>query len=394
MSEMQLWADSQSKSSAIALLLLMVLLGVFPLDVILPSFPALSEHFNTASSDIALSISLFAIGVSVSQFFLGPLSDQVGRKSLLITGLLISIIGAVGCANAVEFSTFMVFRVLQALGCGCFVLSNALVQDLFNSKERDSVRILMTSASGLLISVSPLAGVLLQNTLGWTGSFYVFALIASTVLLHAILTLPDPQLTKRDNRAWIGVCGTIFLNPQFMGLAVVAGIAFTCHFSFIAISPVIFLDVFELSQFQFALALLSYGVAYVVGGVVASRLQRTISHRQQLIAGLVLIGSAGVLLVCLSLIVGRGFVVVLLSMIVCTAGTTIVRPVATSRAMDIFPDSSGAAASMLNTVVFVTGGVLSAVVGLLVARFEVVLATLFILLCMTGLTIVLRLYRT
>lgn len=192
MSKVRLGADSPAKASAIALLLLMVLLGVFPLDVILPSFPALSAHFDTRSSDIALSISIFAIGVSISQFFLGPLSDQIGRKSLLIMGLMISILGAIGCANAVEFATFMIFRVLQALGCGCFVLSNALVQDIFSSEERDRVRILMTSASGLFISLSPLAGTLLQSTLGWTGSFYIFSLIAAAVLLHAVLTLPAP----------------------------------------------------------------------------------------------------------------------------------------------------------------------------------------------------------
>lgn len=394
MSEMHSKPENKNKASALTLLMLMVLLGVFPLDVILPSFPALSRHFNTPSSDIALSISLFAVGVSISQFFLGPLSDQVGRKSLLIAGLVISIIGAIGCANAVEFSIFMIFRVLQALGCGCFVLSNALVQDIFSSKERDGVRILMTSASGLFISVSPLAGTLLQNTLGWTGSFYVFALIASAVLLHATVTLPALQPSKRKKDAWLGVYGSISLNPKFVGLALVAAIAFTCHFSFIAISPVIFLDVFELSQLQFSLALLSYGVAYVIGGLIANHLQRTITHRQQLITGLLLIGSAGMLLICLSLTVGRGFFVILLSMFVCTAGTTIARPVATSRAMEIFPDSSGAAASMLNTIVFITGGVVSAVVGLLITRFEVVLAILFILLSLAGLVTVLRLYRS
>jgi len=387
MSEVRLGAGSPAKASATVLLLLMVLLGVFPLDVILPSFPALSAHFDIRSSNIALSISIFAIGVSISQFFLGPLSDQIGRKSLLIMGLMISILGAIGCANAVEFATFMIFRVLQALGCGCFVLSNAIVQDIFSSEERDRVRILMTSASGLFISLSPLAGTLLQSTLGWTGSFYIFSLIAAAVLLHAVLTLPAPLNTVARRAPWLSTYRSILFHAQFMGLALIAAIAFTCHFSFIAVSPIIFLDIFELSQLQFSLALLGYGVAYVIGGLIAHRLQRTITHRQQLLVGLWLIGAAGLLLVCLSLITERGFFVVLLPMLICTAGITITRPVATSRAMDIFPDNAGAAASMLNTVVFVSGGVASALVGLMISSFEIVLATVFILLSLTGLLI-------
>ena len=66
---------------AIFLLLSMVVLGVFPLDVVLPSFPALADYFQRTPGDIALSISLFAIGISLSQLLIGPLSDRIGRKS-------------------------------------------------------------------------------------------------------------------------------------------------------------------------------------------------------------------------------------------------------------------------------------------------------------------------
>ena len=78
--------NKKRQRSAIVLLMTMVLLGVFPLDVLLPSFPALAEHFQNKPSDIAFSISLFAIGISLSQLLIGPLSDIVGRKGLLISG--------------------------------------------------------------------------------------------------------------------------------------------------------------------------------------------------------------------------------------------------------------------------------------------------------------------
>ena len=112
----------------------MVLLGVFPLDVLLPSFPALSEHFRTTPAEIAFSISLFAIGISLSQLLIGPLSDAIGRKRLLLAGMAVSIVGATGCILSTEYTWFLVFRLLQAIGCGCFVLSQALIQDFFDGK--------------------------------------------------------------------------------------------------------------------------------------------------------------------------------------------------------------------------------------------------------------------
>lgn len=67
------------KPATVGLLLTLTLLGVFPIDVVLPSFPALSEHFERPSSDIALSVSLFAVGIALSQLLVGPLSDVMGR---------------------------------------------------------------------------------------------------------------------------------------------------------------------------------------------------------------------------------------------------------------------------------------------------------------------------
>ncbi|WP_285425186.1 Bcr/CflA family efflux MFS transporter [Pseudomonas sp. efr-133-TYG-103a] len=381
------------KKSTVVLLLTMVLLGVFPLDVILPSFPALSAHFDTQSSTIALSISIFAVGFSISQFFLGPLSDRLGRKRLLMLGLTVSIVGAWGCAKSTQFETFIAFRIAQAIGCGCFVLSNALVQDMYEDTERERVRILMTTASGLFISTSPLLGTFLQNAFGWAGSFYLFTLIAILVIIHATFVLPDSMTTQSTTRFWKSF-NIIVTNSRFMGFSFISAIAFTCHFSFIAISPVIFLDGFGLSQLQFSCVLLLYGAAYVIGGITAGRLQKLVSQSQQLRIGLGLTGLAGLTLMVLHLTIERSFLTVLLPMIICTTGTTIARPAATSRAMEIFRERAGAAASMLNTTVFVTGGIISAVVSLTVGNFEWVLAAGFVVSSGIGLAIVRRLYRS
>jgi DHA1 family bicyclomycin/chloramphenicol resistance-like MFS transporter len=379
------------KGHTLLLLLSMTLLGVFPLDVILPSFPALSAHFNTPSATIALSISLFAIGFSLSQFFLGPLSDRLGRKRLLIMGMVVAIIGALGCVLSTEFSTFILWRILQAAGCGCFVLSNALVQDLFSRDERERVRILMTTASGLFISTSPLMGTALQHAFGWTGSFCLFAVIAGLVLLHATWVLPVTVAPASSLRFWQS-CVLVISNARFMGFSLIAAFAFTCHFSFIAISPVIFLDGFGLSAFEFSLILLAYGAAYVMGGLVASRLQKVLGHPHQLKTGLVLIGLAGVILIALHVTTERSFLTFLLPMMVCTIGTTIARPAATSQAMDFFPNNAGAASSVLNTLVFVTGGVFSGLASLAVMNVEYVLSVGFMVVSGLGWILVRAVY--
>jgi len=371
----------------------MTLLGVFPLDVILPSFPALSAHFQTPPSDISLSISIFAVGVAISQLFLGPLSDRIGRKSLLQAGLILSIIGATGCTLTSNFTTFVFFRMLQALGCGCFVLTHALVQDIFTRSDRDRIRVIMTSASGLFISISPLIGVLLQETMGWTSSFYFFSLIAVWLILQAHIVLaaePSPPLGKAP---FLTCYSEIASNGKFLGFSLIAAIAFTCHFSFIAISPVIFLKHFQLSQIEFGFTLLSYGAAYVAGGLIATRLQKAISQHAQITTGVSLIGISGIALLLFTVWTPPQVATILLSMIICTTGTTIARPVATSCAMEFFPQTSGAAASALNTIIFLVGGLGSAAVAAIESNFQTLLGVTFIGSCGIGLAIIKYIHR-
>ena len=384
----------RQRRGAVSLLLAMVLLGVFPLDVLLPSFPALAEHFRRTPADIALSISLFAVGIAFAQLLIGPLSDVIGRKGLLLAGMSVSILGALGCVMTSDYSLFLIFRVVQALGCGCFVLSQALVQDLFEGEERDRLRILMVTAGGIFISVSPLAGTFLQATLGWRGSFWVFIALSAAVLLKAWLFLENTRPTASGTRTnFLTAYRQVLGDFDFVGYWLISAFAFACHFSFIVISPLIFMDRLQLSAYEFSLILLIYGAAYVTGGILASVLSRRINSGQQMVVGLSLILFAGVTLVYLSSSFALAPATVLIPMLICTAGTTIARPAATSRAMSLFPENAGTSASAGSTIIFICGGLISALISLSPTNLQSTLGYSFVILSGVALALNARISR-
>jgi len=379
----------EKKRSAVALLLTLCLLGVFPIDVLLPSFPALSAHFVTSPADIALSISLFAVGIALSQLLIGPLSDVIGRKGLLLGGIATAMIGAVGCAVATDYTAFLCLRFVQALGCGCFVLSQALVQDLFEGQERDRLRILMVTATGIFISVSPLAGAVLQSLLDWPGSFLVFAALAAVVLVKTSLLLDGARPVTTDSRpklfrAYQRVCSDV----DFVSYWLISALAFTCHFSFIVISPLIFMEQLQLSTYDFSVILLYYGVAYIAGGIVAAVLSRRLTAGQQIVIGLCLILASGLVMLHLATHAPLSVATVLIPMVICTAGTTIARPAATSGAMCLFPDNAGTSASAGSILIFICGGLISAVISVSPTDLPSTLGYAFILL--SGLSLALN----
>ncbi|AIR88565.1 hypothetical protein LK03_04530 [Pseudomonas cremoricolorata] len=344
-----------------ALLALMSLLSVFPVDVILPSFPALSETFAVAGKDIAYSMSAFAVGVAFSQCFIGPLSDRVGRQKLLLIGLLVAMFGAAGCSMASDYVTFMAFRTLQALGCGCFVLCQALVQDLYPAHRRNAMRILLTTSSGLFISLSPLAGTALQHLWGWPGSFHVFVcLCVLTVFL--VYAMPSEQPRRPSAQGSLRNYGVLLGDGTFLLYSLIAALAFTCHFTFVVVSPLLFIDRLGFSAEAFAWVFVVYGMAYLLGGLFAARINRLFSPPVQIALGLALIAAAGVTMLGTLWLVGLSAFALLLPMIICTAGTTVARPAAMSCALERHPGCAGTAAALSSTLLFTVGGVLSGLI--------------------------------
>ncbi|MEX5341511.1 MFS transporter [Pseudomonas sp. I2] len=376
-------AFSTAGGLLIFLLLLMSLLGVFPLDVILPSFPALASEFSVQTADIAWSVSLFAVGVAVSQSLIGPLSDRMGRKRLLLAGLLLAVVGAAGCIAADQYWVFMAFRVLQAAGCGCFVLTQALVQDIYTGHRRNTLRIYLTSASGVFISLSPLIGSALQQFFGWAGSFQAFiGLAAIVVVLSAMLLEEQPNVGSSTSliRSYV----KLLRDSNFFIFATCAALAFACHFAFIVVSPLLFMDRMALSEYVFSTVFLGYGAAYIIGGFIAHALNGKVAPHIQVALGLGLIGCAGVVLLGWFLLGGLSVTGILLPMVICTVGTTITRPAATTCALNLHPELAGAGAALSNTLLFAIGGLASALVAVVEDTLPVGLAVGFIATAMGG----------
>lgn len=351
-----------SKASALLLLSGLVALGMFPLDVLLPSYPALASTFGMKINEVTVFVAMFAVGFSISQLFIGPLSDIHGRPVMLKLGLVVSLIGITGCLFSNTQSAFAIARVVQGAGCGCFVLAQAIVQDAFSAEDRQRVRIYLLSLSGVFISFSPLLGTYLQYALNWQGSFYVFAALALVLLGHSIFFFPrsptQPLPLRTQKIDLLKRYADIFACKPFVCSWLTSAMAFSCHFGFIAISPVIFLESLQVSSLTYALVLLVYGGAYVVGGLLATRLSRTLTVNAQIKSGLAISGLSGLLMTGM-IQFELSIATVAVPMVVCTIGSTLVRPAAASRAMEMFSEKAGAASAAGGTIVYVTGGLVS-----------------------------------
>ncbi|WP_017903445.1 MFS transporter [Pseudomonas asplenii] len=337
------------------------LISFFPLNVLLPAFPALAEQFATSTADIALTVSLFTLVFAFSQLVTGPLSDRFGRKEVLLACLVVSCLGAIGCTLAADFTMFLFFRSVQALGCGFFVLGLALVEDLFEPQERAPVRICYMSFSGLFVALSPLLGSWLLDNLGWKSSFHAFALVAMGIGLLALRILTSSPVTEaRQGQAASQSLLQILGHRDFRRYWQIAALVFCAYFALTSVSPLIFMDGLQLSEYQYAIVLLIYGAAYLLGGAMATWLQKRLSVRSQIDIGLLLLGAAGLALLLTLQLKLVSTASLLLPMCLSAAAVSITRPAAISAAMLLFSTNAGTAASAGNTIMFLAAAASSA----------------------------------
>lgn len=101
-----------SRPKAILILTMLSMMGLFASDIYLPAMLQMSLHFNTAQSNIQLTVGIYLFGLAIFQLIYGPLSDQLGRKKIIIFGIILYSIGSIGCA--LSFSIYMLigFRLL------------------------------------------------------------------------------------------------------------------------------------------------------------------------------------------------------------------------------------------------------------------------------------------
>ena len=171
-----------SKVEFIALMAMMFATIAFAIDAMLPALPMIAADLTPSEpSRVALILTFFLVGMGIGTFFMGPLSDALGRKPILYLGLAIYAIGSVLSWSAMTFEMMLAARMLQGLGAaGPRVVSAAIMRDLFSGREMASILSFTMMVFLLVPGVAPLIGATISDVFGWRmifGAFLLFGVI-------------------------------------------------------------------------------------------------------------------------------------------------------------------------------------------------------------------------
>jgi MFS transporter, DHA1 family, multidrug resistance protein len=262
--------SSRSKPLIILILGALSTVSPFSIDMYLPAFPQIAHDLGTTPAQISLSVSGYFIGLALGQLFYGPLLDRFGRKPPLYAGLSLFAVASFACIAVRSPEWFIAFRLLQALGgCVAQVGAIAMVRDFFPARESAKILSLLL----LVLSVSPLfapsIGSLIATTIGWPWIFVTLAAFALSLMIVIGVLLPEGHRPDLEisllPRAILEGFHQILIRPQFYTYALAGAFAFAGLFVYVAGSPIIFIDGFQVGPRAYGLIFAALACGFIGG---------------------------------------------------------------------------------------------------------------------------------
>lgn len=247
--------------------------------IFLPSLPAIARSFDVAYGTAQLTLSVYLFAFAFAQLAVGPLSDSVGRRPVLLASLVVFTIGSICCALSPTIETLIASRLIQACGaCGGVVLGRAIVRDSRSGPEVMRSMGYMASAMALAPALSPLLGGQLLGHFGWQGSFWFTAAVGLAMLVAAwhVLGETAPKAAPRTTgvvRDYIDGFRVVLRGRRFVGLMIAATCASSGFNVFFSGGPILLIQVMGVAAELFGWFTLAWAGNFVVGSLVSSRLQ-------------------------------------------------------------------------------------------------------------------------
>lgn len=193
------------------------LLGLFMIYPVFAAYAAkLSGH---TPYKVGLALGIYGLSQGLLQIPFGLLSDKIGRKTMIVLGLLLFALGSVVAAMSTSINGVIIGRALQGAGAvGSVIL--ALVADLTAEENRTKAMAMVGITIGVSFMIALVAGPIVAGIVGVAGIFWLMVVLAAVGIAIVRFVVPNPHrvAVHRDAEAVPAMLGRVLKNGELLRL--------------------------------------------------------------------------------------------------------------------------------------------------------------------------------
>jgi DHA1 family bicyclomycin/chloramphenicol resistance-like MFS transporter len=350
----------------VATLVLLAGMSAMVMNIFLPSLPSMTEYFETEYRVMQRSVSFF-LGVSaILQIVIGPISDNIGRRPVILWGLVIFLIATLGCIYAPTAEIYLFFRMCQAIVAVAMVLSRAIIRDLYSQDQSASMIGYVTMGMAVVPMLSPILGGILDEFFGWKANFWtLFALGALTLWLVWSDLGETKAVSGKSLRAQFADYPELLRSPRFWGYALASAFCSGSFFAYLGGAPFVGSVVFGLQPTQLGLYFGAPAIGYFFGNFLTGRYAVRFGINRMVLWGC-FANAAGTFLSLILFYTGHETALVFFGMMTIVGlGNGLVIPNSAAGMLSVRPHLAGTASGLGGAIMIGGGAALSDQVGVL-----------------------------
>nr|WP_280525721.1 MFS transporter [Paenibacillus glycanilyticus] len=267
-------SEMVTKQSRSALALLALAISSFAIGttefISVGLLPLISEDLDISVTTAGLSVTLYAVGVTVGAPLLTALTSRVPRKTLLIAIMIIFILGNSLAASAGSIAMLLIARVISSFSHGVFMsIGSTIAADLVPEDRRASAIAMMFSGLTVATVTGVPLGTLLGQHMGWRTAFIAIAVIGVIALISNLLLIPNTL--RKGNRTKLSEPFKVLKNGRLLLAFAITMLGYGGTFVvFTYLSPLLH-DITGFKESTIAGILVLYGVAIAVGNIIGGK---------------------------------------------------------------------------------------------------------------------------
>ena len=265
-------------------------------DLVQPAMLAITKEFGVSSSWAPSSMSFYLLGGACVAWLLGPLSDRVGRKKVLLAGVLFFVVCCLLILLTQNIESFLALRFLQGIGLTVIsAVGYAAIQETFEERDAIKVMALMANISLLAPLLGPVVGAFLIDHVSWHWGFIGIAFLAFLSWFGLKAKMPDTKVSipKQPLSHILDDFKQVYKNKRFLGMTLALPMVSMPLMLWIALSPVMLVEELGFSSMQYGLAQFPVLGGLILGNIVLIKIIDKLALGKSVLIGLpiMLLGS-------------------------------------------------------------------------------------------------------